>query len=233
MNVGSSRGSGGVGGGEDLGELSVPVASLTYQNNPAIYNRYSQSDLDYYPSRMVGEGRSSGADRSPLLSSRCRHNFWEYCEEQRLRELEEAKDRAVQMEKTMRWWSECTASWREKWSRVRDERNKSREEFKLLRLRFDKLQSAHAELEKKAPQPPPLPPSSPVPPPPPTTTLPPPPRPTTTTATSTDSPAKLSKFAAKYPAAKSDEEDEDPTPPKSIKRRSDVGIQCQLSATSK
>lgn len=35
-----------------------------------------------------------------------------------LRELEEARARATQMEKTMRWWSDCTANWREKWSKV-------------------------------------------------------------------------------------------------------------------
>lgn len=38
---------------------------------------------------------------------------------QRQRELEEARARAAQMEKTMKWWSDCTANWREKWSKVR------------------------------------------------------------------------------------------------------------------
>ena len=37
----------------------------------------------------------------------------------RQRELEEARQRITQMEKTLRWWSDCTASWREKWSKVR------------------------------------------------------------------------------------------------------------------
>uniref|UniRef100_A0A0R3RVQ7 Coiled-coil domain-containing protein 102A n=1 Tax=Elaeophora elaphi TaxID=1147741 RepID=A0A0R3RVQ7_9BILA len=37
------------------------------------------------------------------------------------------------MEKTMRWWSECTASWRQKWSTVRNERNRAREEGYSLR----------------------------------------------------------------------------------------------------
>ena len=36
----------------------------------------------------------------------------------RQRELEEMRARAAQMEKTMRWWSDCTANWREKWSKV-------------------------------------------------------------------------------------------------------------------
>lgn len=48
-----------------------------------------------------------------------------------------ARQRAAQMEKTMRWWSECTASWRQKWSTVRDERNRSREEGYLLRIALE------------------------------------------------------------------------------------------------
>ncbi|XP_066480536.1 coiled-coil domain-containing protein 102B [Tiliqua scincoides] len=62
---------------------------------------------------------------------------WEICEELRLRELEEAKARAAQMEKTMRWWSDCTANWREKWSKVRAERNRAREEGRELRLKLE------------------------------------------------------------------------------------------------
>jgi len=32
------------------------------------------------------------------------------------------------MEKTLRWWSDCTANWREKWTKVRSERNRARDE---------------------------------------------------------------------------------------------------------
>lgn len=62
---------------------------------------------------------------------------WEAKEALRQRELEEARARAAQMEKTMRWWSDCTANWREKWSKVRNERNKAREEIKLLRSKLE------------------------------------------------------------------------------------------------
>ncbi|NXJ54026.1 C102A protein, partial [Spizaetus tyrannus] len=62
---------------------------------------------------------------------------WEGREELRLRELEEARARAAQMEKTMRWWSDCTANWREKWSKVRAERNRAREEVRQLRHRLE------------------------------------------------------------------------------------------------
>lgn len=41
------------------------------------------------------------------------------------------------MEKTMRWWSDCTANWREKWSKVRNERNKAREETKQLNAKLE------------------------------------------------------------------------------------------------
>lgn len=64
---------------------------------------------------------------------------WEGREELRLRELEEARARAAQMEKTMRWWSDCTANWREKWSKVRAERNRAREEVRQLRHRLEAL----------------------------------------------------------------------------------------------
>lgn len=37
----------------------------------------------------------------------------------------------------MRWWSDCTANWREKWSKVRNERNKAREESKQLRIQLE------------------------------------------------------------------------------------------------
>lgn len=37
----------------------------------------------------------------------------------------------------MKWWSDCTANWREKWSKVRNERNKSRDEAKQLRTSLE------------------------------------------------------------------------------------------------
>lgn len=64
-------------------------------------------------------------------------------DELRERELEEARARATQMEKTMRWWSDCTANWREKWGKVRAERNKAREENRQLKL---KLEAAAKEI---------------------------------------------------------------------------------------
>ncbi|CAH1169744.1 unnamed protein product [Phaedon cochleariae] len=79
-------------------------------------------------------------DTASITSSRIADiSEWEANEALRQRELEEAKGRAAQMEKTMRWWSDCTANWREKWSKVRNERNKAREECKQLRTKLESL----------------------------------------------------------------------------------------------
>ncbi|CAH8580454.1 unnamed protein product [Schistosoma turkestanicum] len=56
---------------------------------------------------------------------------------QRDKDLEEARSRAVQLEKTMRWWSDCTASWREKWASLRDERNYLREKLNSTQKSLD------------------------------------------------------------------------------------------------
>ncbi|XP_044764815.1 coiled-coil domain-containing protein 102A isoform X1 [Coccinella septempunctata] len=74
---------------------------------------------------------------------------WEANEALRQRELEEARGRAAQMEKTMRWWSDCTANWREKWSKVRNERNKAREECKQLRTKLDSVLKETSSSKKK------------------------------------------------------------------------------------
>ncbi|NXE81573.1 C102B protein, partial [Cochlearius cochlearius] len=74
---------------------------------------------------------------------------WEIFEAVRIQELEEVKARAAQMEKTMRWWSDCTANWREKWSKVRAERNKAQEEARQLRIKLDSAVKELSMLKKK------------------------------------------------------------------------------------
>ncbi|XP_076991379.1 coiled-coil domain-containing protein 102B isoform X4 [Tamandua tetradactyla] len=76
-------------------------------------------------------------------------NEWDICEELRLWELKEVKARAAQMEKTMRWWSDCTANWREKWSRVRAERNRAREEGRQLRIQLEMTVKELSALKKR------------------------------------------------------------------------------------
>ncbi|NXA86524.1 C102B protein, partial [Melanocharis versteri] len=73
---------------------------------------------------------------------------WEIFEAVKIQELEEVKARAAQMEKTMRWWSDCTANWREKWSKVRGERNKAREEARQLRIKLDSVMKELSMLKK-------------------------------------------------------------------------------------
>jgi len=53
--------------------------------------------------------------------------------------LAEAKARVAQMEKTMRWWSDCTDNWRKKWSEVKTERNDLRKELRLTKNQMDKI----------------------------------------------------------------------------------------------
>ena len=68
-------------------------------------------------------------------------------------EYEELRARCIQMEKTMRWWSECTANWREKWSKVRAERNRYKDDLKRLSLKHEaalddlRSQLCHQRLE--------------------------------------------------------------------------------------
>ncbi|XP_050748116.1 coiled-coil domain-containing protein 102B [Gymnogyps californianus] len=73
---------------------------------------------------------------------------WEIFEAVKIWELEEVKARAAQMEKTMRWWSDCTANWREKWSKVRGERNKAQEEARQLRIKLDSVVKELSMLKK-------------------------------------------------------------------------------------
>ncbi|CAB4006918.1 coiled-coil domain-containing 102A [Paramuricea clavata] len=70
-------------------------------------------------------------------------------EQLQLNELREARIRAVQMEKTMRWWSDCTANWRDKWGQVKNERNKAREDIKILKQKLDDANQSIYELKRE------------------------------------------------------------------------------------
>uniref|UniRef100_A0A8D0HBM8 Coiled-coil domain-containing protein 102A n=1 Tax=Sphenodon punctatus TaxID=8508 RepID=A0A8D0HBM8_SPHPU len=109
--------------------------------------RMSQSDS--MPPTPKSGTPSPGPPQLPLLGAGCLDGDWESREELRLRELEEARARAAQMEKTMRWWSDCTANWREKWSKVRAERNKAREEVRQLRQKLETLTKELTSLKRE------------------------------------------------------------------------------------
>uniref|UniRef100_A0AC35F994 Coiled-coil domain-containing protein 102A n=1 Tax=Panagrolaimus sp. PS1159 TaxID=55785 RepID=A0AC35F994_9BILA len=109
--------------------LHYSLVNNRYSRNPAGLGYYSHETENLF---------SRGA-------SHCQHTDWDLCEMVRLQELGEARQRAAQMEKTMRWWSECTASWRDKWNTVRMERNRAREDANMQRKL---LKQAQEELSR-------------------------------------------------------------------------------------
>ncbi|XP_033236381.1 coiled-coil domain-containing protein 102A isoform X1 [Drosophila pseudoobscura] len=100
--------------------------------------------------RLPSDGVGGVGVMGNTMSARFGETEWEARESQRQRELHEARARAAQMEKTMKWWSDCTANWREKWSKVRNERNKAREESKQLSVKLDvAMKEAHSLKREK------------------------------------------------------------------------------------
>ncbi|XP_053558700.1 coiled-coil domain-containing protein 102A [Bombina bombina] len=106
----------------------------------------SEPDRIHHPDSLTPSPKTLPPSPIPQTSV---SGDWESREELRLRELEEARARAAQMEKTMRWWSDCTANWREKWSKVRAERNKAREEGVQLRSRLEILSKELSALKRE------------------------------------------------------------------------------------
>ncbi|XP_055955978.1 coiled-coil domain-containing protein 102A isoform X2 [Patella vulgata] len=92
--------------------------------------------LPMAPLSPTGNREKNSTPMSNISLADCEFNDRD---EMLLRELEEAKSRAAQMEKTMRWWSDCTGNWREKWNKARDERNKAREENRQLRSKLEAI----------------------------------------------------------------------------------------------
>ncbi|BFZ13344.1 hypothetical protein BsWGS_16382 [Bradybaena similaris] len=91
-------------------------------------------------------GDSAAISRTP---SHTGVEGWSERDETLVAELEEAKIRVAQMEKTMRWWSDCTSNWREKWNKARNERNKAREENRLLRAKLESVAKEFARLKRE------------------------------------------------------------------------------------
>ncbi|CAD5207008.1 unnamed protein product [Bursaphelenchus okinawaensis] len=92
----------------------VDCETSTSMTESFLFNRYSRNDED-------NDETTEYIPKGQLTFSE-----WEKFEKKRLEMLTEAKDRAECMENTMKWWAECTAMWREKWSIVRNERNQAR-----------------------------------------------------------------------------------------------------------
>jgi hypothetical protein len=135
--------------------------------NQKVKPNMSKGDVSYLratgPAPPASPAPSREGSHTPMSQMSNIDNDWDNRDEIKMRELEEAKARAAQMEKTMRWWSDCTSNWREKWSKVRNERNKAREENRQLRAKLeamvkecttskrqnDELKAKNIELEKK------------------------------------------------------------------------------------
>ncbi|XP_063439661.1 coiled-coil domain-containing protein 102A-like [Mytilus trossulus] len=103
----------------------------------------TKGDVSYLRATGIPPPASPAPSRegshTPMSQMSNIENDWDDRDEIRTRELEEARARATQMEKTMRWWSDCTSNWREKWSKVRNERNKAREENRQLRTKLEAM----------------------------------------------------------------------------------------------
>ncbi|CAI9616557.1 unnamed protein product [Staurois parvus] len=109
----------------------------------------AQPEHMHHPDSLTPSPKSLAPSPIPQTPIPVPPGDWESREELRLRELEEARARAAQMEKTMRWWSDCTANWREKWSKVRAERNKAREDGVQLRGRLEVLSKELSALKRE------------------------------------------------------------------------------------
>uniref|UniRef100_A0A7E4V9Z7 Coiled-coil domain-containing protein n=1 Tax=Panagrellus redivivus TaxID=6233 RepID=A0A7E4V9Z7_PANRE len=121
-------------------ETPSEAGSESRSSSRAIHNRYHVSERY--------NGGTGGFEPDSIFArttQHCQHTDWDLCELVRLQELSEARQRADLMEKTMRWWSECTASWREKWNVVRLERNRAREDANVAR---QMLKAAQKEIER-------------------------------------------------------------------------------------
>lgn len=55
--------------------------------------------------------------------------------------------RAQQMELTMKWWNDASTDWREKWAKVKAERDRAREQVKSLRNKLEAARRDYAKLQ--------------------------------------------------------------------------------------
>ncbi|KAM7542758.1 hypothetical protein Aperf_G00000016364 [Anoplocephala perfoliata] len=110
------------------------TASIHCDTNQLTQNLRSPSTNDNFSSEFQ-EGRRSGSARHEQIQ------LYDHD-----RDLIELRGRCAQLEKTVRWWSDCTNNWREKWSCVRDERNQLRDELRRTKLALNSLQRQNEEL---------------------------------------------------------------------------------------
>ncbi len=109
--------------------LQPSSTSSTTKASPELGPRPVQEES----SHDVDERKKNKSNSDKRLSDEELAKFNPVTERERMlfRDWQEVKAKCVQMEKTMRWWSDCTANWREKWGRVRAERNKLKDELRI------------------------------------------------------------------------------------------------------
>ena len=121
-------------------------------------HHHSSNTQPYLPDHMEAQQYhfkhphhgAGGASGDPGIRGGPSHtDGWSEREEALAAELEEAKIRVAQMEKTMRWWSDCTSNWREKWNKARGERNKAKDENRLLRAKLEALAKEVTRLRRE------------------------------------------------------------------------------------
>ncbi|KAI1728850.1 coiled-coil domain-containing protein [Ditylenchus destructor] len=144
---------------DDEEEQNSPITNNLLVNIPAeIASQLNRYHTEPHARHLSSDNRSSLSSGSrgfltpgesenlfARAVSRSQNIDWDLCEIVRIQELNETRQRAAQMENTMRWWSQCTAAWRDKWNNVRNERNRAREDANRLRLT---LQETREEIER-------------------------------------------------------------------------------------
>ncbi|GFO05859.1 coiled-coil domain-containing protein 102a [Plakobranchus ocellatus] len=127
-------------------------------HSPHPQHFHSSSTQQYLPEHMEAQQYhfkhphhgAGGASGDPGIRGGPSHtDGWSDREEALAAELEEAKIRVAQMEKTMRWWSDCTSNWREKWNKARGERNKAKDENRILRAKLEALAKEVTRLRRE------------------------------------------------------------------------------------
>uniref|UniRef100_A0A2C9K322 Coiled-coil domain-containing protein 102A n=1 Tax=Biomphalaria glabrata TaxID=6526 RepID=A0A2C9K322_BIOGL len=126
----------------------VPQQPLIQPSYLQPYHPDHMEPQQYIIKQPHGAGGASG-DPVGRVPSHPGVEGWSDREEALSTELEEAKIRVAQMEKTMRWWSDCTSNWREKWNKARNERNKAREENRLLRTKLEAMAKELSKLKRE------------------------------------------------------------------------------------
>ncbi|GFS04194.1 coiled-coil domain-containing protein 102A [Elysia marginata] len=131
---------------------------LSTHSQNKLHHHHSPTTQPYLPDHMETQQYhfkhshhgAGGASGEPGIRGGPSHTEgWSEREEALVTELEEAKIRVAQMEKTMRWWSDCTSNWREKWNKARGERNKAKDENRILRAKLETLAKEVTRLRRE------------------------------------------------------------------------------------